>query len=80
MGGVSKSQKDKRFVIPLTGSAENSQTHRSREQSGGCQGLEGGEVGSCSSTRVKFQLYKMSNPRNQLFITVPVATNTVLCT
>ena len=38
---------------------KNSQTHRSIKHNGGCQGLGGGEMGSCCSMSIQFQSYKM---------------------
>lgn len=45
-------------MIPLIGGILRSQTPRSREQDGGCPGLEE-EMGSCYSMERKFQLRKM---------------------
>lgn len=53
-----RSQKDRHFMIPLIGGILRSQTPRSREQDGGCPGLEE-EMGSCYSMERKFQLRKM---------------------
>lgn len=38
-------QKEKYYVIPLIGGTLSSETHRSRKETGGCQGLGRGEWG-----------------------------------
>ena len=39
---ISQLQKDKYCMIPLTYGISKRQTHRTRDQNGGCQGLGGG--------------------------------------
>ena len=49
-GKISQSQKDKYCMIPLMGGMQNSQTYRSGEENGVCQGQGwgcGGGKGSC---------------------------------
>ena len=56
---ISRSRKDRHFMIPLIRGILSSQTPRSREQDGGCPGLEE-KMGSCYSPERKFQLCKMN--------------------
>lgn len=56
---------DKHYMIPFIGGIEISQTHRSRELNGGCQGLRGGGNGELQTSRRKVSVKQNENAEIQ---------------
>lgn len=58
---ISRSQKDKQYMIPLIQSTQRTQIHGNGKSNGGCQGLGGGDIGELQLHAYRFSAWEDGN-------------------